>query len=262
MADSYTSKFRWRLMEDGSHINTWGAETNETYALIEDAISGAATITSTGGSYSLTANNDAADEARMAILIFDATLASNLTVTIPSTSKQYIVKNDTTGSYTLTIKTASGSGVLVAQGAITNIVCDGTDCFSISPDRLSSDVIGNDKVISQVTLKDIGETEFALGTAGVIYAGTITPDYENGAIQYGTLVGNIILELPTNFPSSGGVLLLYLKQDATGGRTITVNSSYLKTDTITLSTDANKIDKLFISKTNGNYDITLNAGYA
>ena len=263
MADTYTTS-GWNKMESGSHNNTWGTVTNATLQLIDDTIRGIATIAITGGAYSLTSNNDAADERRMPILVFTGTLTSNATITVPSVSKQYIIANNTTGSFTLTIKTSGGTGVLVAQGAKTFIFGDGTDFYSVSPDRLVSDIIGNDKVISGVILKDIGETEFALGTAGVISAGTVTPDYTNGAIQYGTLNGNITLALPTNFPTgdSGGVMMLRLKQDATGSRTITVDAGYKKKGTITLTTTANKFDKLFISKSAGEYDITIDAGYA
>jgi hypothetical protein len=58
---------------------------------------------------------------------FTGILTGNRNVIVPNTVQQYWVANDTTGPYTLTVKTASGSGVVVAQGARTIMYCDGTN---------------------------------------------------------------------------------------------------------------------------------------
>ena len=59
------------------------------------------------------------------------TLTANLNVIFPvNTGQQWIVANGTSGSFTVTVKTASGSGVIVPQtgdAAPTSIYCDGTN---------------------------------------------------------------------------------------------------------------------------------------
>jgi hypothetical protein len=56
-------------------------------------------------------------QAANAILQFTGALTGNITVSTPaSTTGQWIVYNNTTGAYTLTFITASGTGVLITQG--------------------------------------------------------------------------------------------------------------------------------------------------
>jgi len=58
---------------------------------------------------------------------FSGVLTGNRTVTVPTTIQQYWVTNATTGSYTLTVKTASGTGIAVQQGNAQILYCDGTN---------------------------------------------------------------------------------------------------------------------------------------
>lgn len=58
---------------------------------------------------------------------FTGVLTGNRNIIVPNTVQQYWVANDTTGSYTFTVKTASGTGVAVAQGSRTIMYCDGTN---------------------------------------------------------------------------------------------------------------------------------------
>lgn len=61
---------------------------------------------------------------------FSGVLTANMIVVVPDTIQQYWVANNTTGSYTLTIANASGSGIAVAQGSRTILYCDGVDIYS------------------------------------------------------------------------------------------------------------------------------------
>lgn len=54
-------------------------------------------------------------------------LTGNRNIIVPNTIQQYWVANDTTGSYTLTVKTSSGTGVTINQGARTILYCDGNN---------------------------------------------------------------------------------------------------------------------------------------
>ena len=60
--------------------------------------------------------------------IFTGTLTGNRDIIVPNTTQQYWVSNQTTGSYTLGIKTALQSpAVTVSQGARAILYCDGTN---------------------------------------------------------------------------------------------------------------------------------------
>jgi hypothetical protein len=58
---------------------------------------------------------------------FTGTLTGNRNVIVPNTVQQYWVANNTTGSYTFTVKTAAGTGVAVVAGSRTIMYCDGTN---------------------------------------------------------------------------------------------------------------------------------------
>lgn len=98
-----------------------------------------------------------------------------------------------------------------------------------------------DKVLSRPEIKDYAET---LNAAGNI-TGSVTVDYTNGNHYEGTLTGNVTFTF-SNPPATGrvGVLVLYLKQDGTGSRTVTWPASVVWSGGTapTLTTTASKTD--------------------
>jgi len=54
-------------------------------------------------------------------------LTGNRNIIVPATVQQYWITNDTTGAYTLTVKTSSGTGITVPQGEAQILYCNGTD---------------------------------------------------------------------------------------------------------------------------------------
>jgi len=55
------------------------------------------------------------------------TLTGNRNIIVPATVQQYWVNNATTGSYTLTVKTLSGTGFTVGSGQRAILYCDGSN---------------------------------------------------------------------------------------------------------------------------------------
>lgn len=68
---------------------------------------------------------------------FSGVLTGNMIVVVPDTVQQYWVANTTTGSYSLTIANAGGTGVAVPQGARTILYCDGVDVYPAETAGLS-----------------------------------------------------------------------------------------------------------------------------
>jgi hypothetical protein len=58
---------------------------------------------------------------------FTGVLTGNRNIIVPATVQQYWVDNQTTGSYTFTVKTPSGTGVTVARGERAILYSDGTN---------------------------------------------------------------------------------------------------------------------------------------
>lgn len=66
-------------------------------------------------------------EAQNKVITFTGTLVQSINVVVPDTVSVYYVFNNTSGSFSLTVRTAEGSGVAVTQGAREICVCDGAD---------------------------------------------------------------------------------------------------------------------------------------
>ena len=68
---------------------------------------------------------------------FSGTLTGNRTIIVPTTVQQYWVSNGTTGAYTFTVKTSSGTGVIVPQGSRAILYSDGTNVVNGNTGGLS-----------------------------------------------------------------------------------------------------------------------------
>lgn len=69
---------------------------------------------------------------------FTGVLTGNRTIIIPATVRDYWVSNQTTGAFTLTVKTATGAGVIITQGYRAICYCDGLDTVVASTDSIYS----------------------------------------------------------------------------------------------------------------------------
>ena len=140
MSTSYTSNLK--LGKPASGDTGWGDVINgELTDMIEQAVVGLATVnTWSTNSHTLTTANGSSSEARCAILKLTDT-GTNLTgagtVIVPAVTKLYAVIN-TTGQ-TITVKTASGSGIAVKTANQVNVVCDGTNV--IEQDNYSNSLV-------------------------------------------------------------------------------------------------------------------------
>jgi hypothetical protein len=126
MPSSYNNNLRLEMIANGEQSGTWGATTNTNLGtLIVDAITGKTSITSSSSPYTLTALNGIADESRAAALELNCT-GANFQVVVPTVTKLYVVEN-VNATDSVTVKTASGSGVTVPPLKTVLLRCDGTD---------------------------------------------------------------------------------------------------------------------------------------
>ena len=123
---SYTSRIRLEKQTPGQNENTWGTVLNDNVIdLVDDSIAAYTTITVSSVAVTLTQSDGASDQARSAFLDISGTLTGNVNVIIPALSKGYDIRNSTSGSFTVNMKTATGSGQIIPQGQSIAVVCDG-----------------------------------------------------------------------------------------------------------------------------------------
>lgn len=68
---------------------------------------------------------------------FTGTLTADRFVIVPTTVQQYWVDNQTSGAYTLTIKTASGTGIAISTGQRAIFYCDGVNVVDADTSTIS-----------------------------------------------------------------------------------------------------------------------------
>lgn len=124
MPSSPSALLNLELQADGENLNAWGAKLNDLFSRMEEAVSGAVAVT-VSGSVTLSSTDYVVNQHRYAMLVLTGTGG---TVTVPATSKTYLVKNGCTGAVTFTH--GSGTTVTVAAGKIKWIATDGTDFFT------------------------------------------------------------------------------------------------------------------------------------
>jgi hypothetical protein len=135
MASTYSPDLRIELIANGEKSGTWGTITNLNLGtIIEDAIAGAATVTTSSAAQALTVFNGAQDQARCSTLVLNTVAGSNYFVYVPPVPKLYVVRN-TSATYTCTLyastvsgnTTAAGSGITVPVSTSMIVRCDGTN---------------------------------------------------------------------------------------------------------------------------------------
>lgn len=116
MTTSYSSKLRLALQGTGDNSSTWGDIANQqVFQLLEDSVTGLVSVSTNGGSTTLTTNNGSTDQARMALLLVNGVLSVNATIVAPSLSKWYMVQNNTSGGFAVNLQAAGGAGFNVPQ---------------------------------------------------------------------------------------------------------------------------------------------------
>lgn len=134
MPSTYSPDLRIELIANGEKTGTWGTITNDNLGVVlEDAISGLASVSVISANQALTAQNGAADQARCAAVSLTTTTTANFAVYVPPVTKLYVINN--ASAYTATIycstvlgnTTAAGTGVAIPAGKTVLLRSDGTN---------------------------------------------------------------------------------------------------------------------------------------
>ena len=136
MASTYSDRLKLELQGTGENAGTWGDKTNNNLEVL-DAFAGGFLSKNVGGSADVTlttANASATAESSNKVLDLNGTLTGNITVFIPAKENNYIVYNNTSGSFSLTVAATghSANGVAITQGAYDVVYCDGSPNFNVS----------------------------------------------------------------------------------------------------------------------------------
>jgi hypothetical protein len=159
------------IVSNGSNWNSFGIGRSNSFAytLLSTVV--------TGGTLTLSST-----QATNTLQLYTGALTSNQIVIVPSTVQLYTFTNNTTGSYTFTVKTsvAGGAFVTVSQGTSLVLICDGTNVYNAasgSSSSITSLTVGNGS-LSVPSIKFTGDAN--------------TGVYLPATGQLGFVVGNLL----------------------------------------------------------------------
>ena len=177
------------VVSNGSGWNTFGYGQATQFAFTQ------LSIVVTGGTLTETAS-----QASNLIQEFTGTLTSNQIVIVPPTVQLYTMTNNTTGSYTFTVKTTSigAATVTIPQGTSLVLICDGTNVYNAAS--------GSSSVITSLTLGNGSLSVPSLKFTGDLNSGLYLPT----SGQMGVVISNALAAI---FSSTG----LYVPNGIGGG---------------------------------------------
>ena len=263
MPTQYTSLLGYALPTTGELSGLWGDVVNDSVTqLVEDSIAGVATASVASGDWTLTTTGSgASNQARMAILRPTGSPGVTRNIIAPSSSKAYIVDNNSNAAVVL--KGAATTGVSIAAGAVVLCAWDGSDFVAVgSSGTVSSITAGtgltggtitssgtiaidtgvvttltgvqtltNKTLTEPVITGTIVEDIFALSDAS-----TVDIDPGNGSIQTLTLAGTGRTLTFTNMINGEAITLMI--NDGSAGTVTTWNATFVNNGGVapTLST--------------------------
>ena len=147
MASSYSTDLKLEIQVTGENAGTWGDITNTNLVILQQAIAGYSGISIAGGAGNtdLTFSNGLTSNGKNAVLELTGTITGNRTVTITTasgvTNKVYVIRNSTSGAFTVTVLIQGQTGVTFsATDKGTKILyLNGTDVVDSNIGKLSND---------------------------------------------------------------------------------------------------------------------------
>jgi hypothetical protein len=220
MANTTSTSLKLTVQATGENSGTWGQITNTNLLILEQAIGGYDDIGVTSGA-TLTFSNGVLSNGKNQVLKLIGTIAGAVNVVIPDgIEKTYIVNNATTGAYSVTFKTSSGSGVTWgATDKTTKIVyTDGTDVLegvsATSPGGSDKQIQFNDNgsfggitmgTTGQVLTTDGTTASFGDISGGAAWQAVITADPANAVAGYGYFCNTTSAAFTVTLPTAATI---------------------------------------------------------
>lgn len=123
---SETTNKGYNLPTVGADYSTWGGLLNANWDILDLNLGGEFQANVAGNSnYTLSATN-----AQNVLQNLTGVLTGNIDFILPALGSFYFIANNTTGAYSITVTTGSGDTVVVPQGSVQWVFCDGTNVLS------------------------------------------------------------------------------------------------------------------------------------
>ena len=245
MANSTSANLKLTVQATGENSGTWGQITNTNLLILEQAIGGFSSVAlnaTTGAT--LTYSNGALSNGKDAVIKLTGTITTSVNVIIPdSVEKTYIIENATSGSFAVTVKTSSGTGVTwsATDKGKKMVYSDGTNVVDTAFTEVSSDYSpqlsgildtnGNDIIIDNGgAIEDDSNNEYVkfVKTATAVNEVSVTNAAASGAPEISATGDDTNIDLKLTPKGSGNLVFDGIKfpnADGTVDQILTTNGS-------------------------------------
>ncbi len=196
MANSTSANLKLTVQTTGENSGTWGQITNTNLLILEQAIGGydAVGLNATTGA-TLTFSNGVLSNGKNQVLRLTGTITTNVNVVIPdSIEKTYLVENATSGAFTVTFKTTSGTGATwsTTDKGYKIVYSDGTNVIDITADLgdITAGAVTSEGITATGNIVPGANDTYDLGASGNVWRNLYTGDLHlsNQAKNQGNVV--------------------------------------------------------------------------
>ena len=189
MASTFTSRLKLERQTTGENAGNWGNLVNYVFNRIDSSVRGYINVDVAGSAnVTLTSNNSTTntddsstdDQVHNKVIEFSGALTGNINVFTDAVEGEYIIFNNTSGSYSLTYAPTGGTGVIIPQGSKSVVYTDGSVMYDVMADLGNINVAGianngsstyftlpsSDGTNGQALITN-GSGQLSFGTAGI-----------------------------------------------------------------------------------------------
>ena len=212
MASTYTTNLQLEKITTGEKAGLWGTVTNTNLEILEQASSGYLSVDVASADVTLTIDAGATSNGKNLFFTLTGTLAANRNFIMPATAERiFIVKDSTARSssnYTLTVKTASGTGYVMPVGATALVYSDGTNTSlgmlqksyvthtaaytAVAGDQVLCDTKTSDAFTVSLPAGAVGSEVTLIDSQNYFASNNLTID-SNGAEKINSSASNLVL---------------------------------------------------------------------
>ena len=135
MASTFSDRLKLELQASGENAGTWGDKTNNNLEVIDAFVNGYLSKSVAGSSdvTLTTADASATAESSNKVIELTGALTGNIKVLVPAKESNYVIFNNTTGSFTLTVAPTghTSNGVAITQGSHTMVYNKSDRCVDV-----------------------------------------------------------------------------------------------------------------------------------
>ena len=237
MASTYTTNLKLEKVATGEKTGLWGTVTNTNLEILEQASSGYLAVDVASADVTLTLNDGATSNGKNLFFKLTGTLAGNRNFIMPTSAERiFIVKDSTTRSssnYTLTVKTASGTGYIIPVAATALVYSDATNTAlgilqkgytthtaaytAVAGDQVLCDTKTSDAFTVSLPAGAVGSEVTLIDSQNYFASNNLTID-SNGAEKINSSTDNLVL-------SANGQAITLVYANATVGWIYKTNSA-------------------------------------